>query len=146
MKITLATYESLSLLHGGPRVQILQTKTELEELGVDVSLMNPWENFDKKNVDLVHLFSANLGTFHLASTLHSFDIPFVTSSIFFTQRSPIAIQSTIAVNKFLKKFVDFLSIRVKDYIQYKNEIIESKQLIIDILCHCLKLHGYKIIV
>jgi hypothetical protein len=44
-------------------------------------------------------------------------------------------------NKFLKKFVDFLSIRVKDYPQYKNEIIESKQLIIDILCHCLKLHG-----
>ncbi len=103
MKITLATYESLSLLHGGPRVQILQTKSELEKLGVDVSLMNPWKNFDKKNVDLVHLFSANLGTFHLASTLQSFDIPFVTSSIFFTQRSPFAIRSTITANKFLKK-------------------------------------------
>jgi glycosyltransferase involved in cell wall biosynthesis len=35
--------------------------------------------------------------------LHSFDIPFVTSSIFFTQRSPFAIRSTIAANSFLKK-------------------------------------------
>ncbi len=103
MKITLATYESLSLLHGGPRVQILQTKSELEKLGVDVTLLNPWNNLDKKDIELVHLFSANLGTFHLASTLHSFDIPFVTSSIFFTQRSPIAIRSTIVANKFLKK-------------------------------------------
>ena len=46
-------------------------------------------------------------------------------------------------NKFLKKFVEFLSIKVKDYPRYKNEIIDSKQLIIDILCQCLKLHGYE---
>ena len=103
MKITFATYESLSLLHGGPRVQMLQTKSELEKLGVEVSLLNPWENFDKTKNDLVHLFSANLGTFHLASTMHSFDIPFVSSSIFFTQRSPLAIRTTLAANKLLKK-------------------------------------------
>ncbi|HAP36822.1 MAG TPA: hypothetical protein DCQ28_13140 [Bacteroidetes bacterium] len=103
MKITFACYESLSMIYGGPRVQVLQTKHELEKLGIEVSLLNPWENFGKKSTDLVHLFSANLGTFHLASTFNSFDIPFVTSSIFFTRHSPAVIQATIVLNALLKK-------------------------------------------
>lgn len=104
MKITFACYESLSMINGGPRVQVLQTKSELERLGIEVSLLNPWEYFDKSSSDLVHLFSANLGTFHLASTFKSFDIPFVTSSIFFTRHSPKVIQTTLFLNNLLKKF------------------------------------------
>ncbi len=103
MKITFATYQSLSLLHGGPRVQILQTKAELEKLGVEVALFQPWDNFSKTSTDLVHLFSANLGTFHLASVLKNFSIPFVTSSIFFTQHSPSYIRMMLGVTKTLKK-------------------------------------------
>lgn len=103
MKITLACYESLSMIHGGPRVQVLQTKSELEKLDVEVSLLNPWEQFGKHSTDLVHLFSANLATYHLAATFTSFDIPFVTSSIFFTQRSTTAIRTTLLLNKILKK-------------------------------------------
>ncbi|MDD8017431.1 MAG: glycosyltransferase family 4 protein, partial [Bacteroidota bacterium] len=104
MKITFACYQSLSVIHGGPRVQLLQTKAELEKLGVEVKLFQPWENFDKTNTDLVHLFSANLGTFHLASVFHQYDIPFVTSPIFFTRHSPSVIRSTITINNILKKF------------------------------------------
>lgn len=103
MKITFACYESLSIVHGGPRVQVLQTKTELEKLGVEVVLLDPWEHLDKKKIGAAHLFSAGLGTFHLASTFHHYDIPFVTSSIFFTQRSPRIIRTTLALNKLLKK-------------------------------------------
>ncbi len=104
MKITFATYQSLSLLHGGPRVQILQTKTELEKLGVEVALFQPWESFSKESSDLVHLFSANLGTFHLASVLNNFSIPFVASSIFFTQHSPAYIRNILSVSRTLKRF------------------------------------------
>lgn len=104
MKITFACYESLSMIHGGPRVQVLQTKAELEKLGIEVSLLNPWETFGNKSTDLVHLFSANLATHHLAMTFNSFDIPFVTSSIFFTRHSPAVIKATLGVNAFLKKF------------------------------------------
>ena len=103
MNITLATYQSVSLLHGGPRVQILQTKNELEKLGVNVSLFQPWESFDKKSCDLVHLFSANLGTFHLASVLNNFTTPFVSSSIFYTEHSPAYIRSILTISKILKK-------------------------------------------
>lgn len=104
MKITLACYESLSMIHGGPRVQVLQTKRGLEELGVEVSLLNPWEQFGKGSSDLVHLFAAHLATFHLASTFHSFDIPFVASSIFFTKHPPAVIRATLKANALLKKF------------------------------------------
>jgi glycosyltransferase involved in cell wall biosynthesis len=104
MKITFATYQSLSLLHGGPRVQILQTKAELEKLGVEVALFQPWENYTKGSTDLVHLFSANLGTFHLATVLNNFSIPFVASSIFFTQHSPAYIRSILALSRTLKRF------------------------------------------
>ncbi|MFA5833207.1 MAG: glycosyltransferase [Bacteroidota bacterium] len=104
MNITFATYQSLSLLHGGPRVQILQTKHELEKLGVKVSLFQPWDHFDKKSSDLVHIFSANLGTFHLASVLNIFSIPFVSSSIFFTQHSPAYIRTILGISKALKNF------------------------------------------
>ncbi|MFZ4620372.1 MAG: glycosyltransferase family 4 protein [Bacteroidota bacterium] len=104
MKITFATYQSLSLLHGGPRVQILQTKAELEKLGVEVSLFQPWDNFSRSSSDLVHLFSANLGTFHLASVLKNFSIPFVASSIFYTQHSPAYIRTMLGISKTLKRF------------------------------------------
>ena len=104
MKITFATYQSLSLLHGGPRVQILQTKAELEKLGVEVALFQPWESYSKGSGDLVHLFSANLGTFHLASVLNNFSIPFVASSIFFTQHSASYIRNILAFSRTLKKF------------------------------------------
>lgn len=104
MKITFATYQSLSLLHGGPRVQILQTKAELEKLGVEVALFQPWDHFSAASTDCVHLFSANLGTFHLASVLKNFSIPFITSSIFFTQHSPLYIRSMLALSKNLKRF------------------------------------------
>ncbi|NUN69863.1 MAG: glycosyltransferase [Bacteroidetes bacterium] len=104
MKITLACYESLSMIHGGPRVQVLQTKNELEKLGVEVSLLDPWKPFGKGSADLVHLFAAHLATFHLASTFRSFDIPFVTSSIFFTKHPPAIIKATLTVNALLKRF------------------------------------------
>lgn len=104
MKITFACYESVSLIHGGPRIQILQTKTELEKLGVDVSLMNPWDNIGKNDIGAVHLFSANVGTFHLASIFNQQNIPFVSSSIFFTRHSPALIRNTIYANAILKKF------------------------------------------
>ena len=104
MNITFATYQSLSLLHGGPRVQILQTKNELEKLGVHVSLFQPWEQFDRRSCDLVHLFSANLGTFHLASVMNNFNIPFVSSSIFFTEHSPAYIRTILGISKTLKHF------------------------------------------
>lgn len=104
MKIVMACFEAVSMNHGGPHVQILQTKKELEKLGVHVELFDQWKPFSKSNCDLVHLFSANIGTFHFARNLHIAGIPFVVSPIFFTQHSSRTIRAAIAGNNVLNKF------------------------------------------
>jgi glycosyltransferase involved in cell wall biosynthesis len=103
MKITMACYQSVSLIHGGPRVQILRTKSELEKLGVDVTLFHPWESASQFRPDIFHLFSANLGTYHLARNIEPLSIPIVTSPIFFTQRSASSIRLTLMIEHSLKR-------------------------------------------
>ncbi len=103
MKITLASYQPVSILNGGPRVQALQTKIELERLGTEVELFDPWKPFVRDERNLFHLFAANLGTFHLASVLQNFSIPFVSSSIFYTQHSPSYIRTILGLSRTLKK-------------------------------------------
>ncbi len=104
MKIMMGSYQTLSISHGGPRVQILETKNELEKLGVTVSLFDVWKEFSYKEYDAFHLFAGNIGTFHIAKHIHSLGIPLVTSSIFFTRHSPFAIKSVVTANKILHKF------------------------------------------
>jgi glycosyltransferase involved in cell wall biosynthesis len=103
MKITMACYQAVSIIHGGPRVQILRTKQELEKLGVEVSLFEPWKPFSESTCDLFHLFSANIGTFHLARNIRSLRLPMVTSPIFFTQHSPGFVRSALSVEHMLKR-------------------------------------------
>lgn len=104
MKVLLASYQPVSILHGGPRVQVLQTKAELERLGVNVELFDPWKHFVREKETLFHLFAANLGTFHTANVLKNFDIPFVTSPIFFTRHSPVVVRASVEISKLLRKF------------------------------------------
>ena len=101
MKIVFGGYQTLGMTHGGPYVQALQTKKGLELLGVEVKLFNQWDAFSKHSFDLFHLFAANIGTFHLARNLFEHNTPYVTSPIFFTQHSPLAIKSTLLFENLL---------------------------------------------
>ncbi len=99
MNITFATYHSVMLLKGGPRTQILQSKTGLEKLGVHVSLFDMWQELDRSKVDLVHLFGANIGTYHFARELHRNNIPFVVSPIFYTRKSNAVVSAVIKADE-----------------------------------------------
>ena len=103
MKVTMASYHSLSIDHGGPRVQMLQTKKELEKLGIEVTLFDSWQTLSTADCDILHLFAARLGTFQLAQTIHNTGIPLITSPIFFTRRPAWAIRATLALEHSLKK-------------------------------------------
>jgi glycosyltransferase involved in cell wall biosynthesis len=87
MKICLATYQSVLLLQGGPRTQILETQRWLRERGAEVQLFESWKDFSPDSVDLVHLFGANIGTYHLARELHKLGIPLVVTPIFYTRHA-----------------------------------------------------------
>ena len=93
------------MLRGGPRTQIFQTKRCLERLGVHVSLYDSWQELKRNDVDLVHIFGANIGTFHLARVLHLQGIPFVVTPIFYTRRSMGVVKMSLAADKFVRRFV-----------------------------------------
>jgi glycosyltransferase involved in cell wall biosynthesis len=86
------------MLKGGPRTQILQMKSCLEKRGVEVSLFNSWEEFQKDKIDLIHLFGANLGTYHFAREVHKLSIPTVVTPIFFTRHSSPFVRSVVAAH------------------------------------------------
>jgi glycosyltransferase involved in cell wall biosynthesis len=103
MRVCLATYQSVMMLKGGPRTQILQMKRCLEESGVEVSLFDSWEELRKPQVDLVHIFGANLGTYHFAREVRKLDIPMVVTPIFFTRHSPPFVRSVVGAYGLIRK-------------------------------------------
>jgi glycosyltransferase involved in cell wall biosynthesis len=102
MNVCLATYQSVMLLKGGPRTQILQTKRCLEKCGTNVSLFESWKEFQPDTIDLVHLFGANLGTYHLAREIHKLGIPFVVTPIFYTRHSWPFVRSVIGIDRVVR--------------------------------------------
>lgn len=102
MKICLASYQSVMMLKGGPRTQILETKRGLEALGMNVSLFEADQDLTK--IDLIHLFGANIGTYHLAREIKKLGIPMVVSSIYYTRHAAPFVRSIVAADSLARKF------------------------------------------
>lgn len=102
MKICLATYQSVLLLKGGPRTQILETQRWLRQRGAEVSLFESWKDFSPGSVDLVHLFGANIGTYHLARELHKLNVPLVVTPIFYTRHSNPVVRTVSGIAGLVK--------------------------------------------
>lgn len=110
MKVTLASYHTAVLRHGGPRTQIMQTKRYLEDRGVHVELFNPWaERETALKSDLFHLYASNFGTYDLARYLHAHNVKFVSSPIFYTRRSVRTLTFISAVERWMRKIGGFWS-------------------------------------
>lgn len=88
MRVCIIAQQSISMVAGGPRIQALQTARYLPDYGVEVEFFNPWSDHDWSRFDLAHVFGANHMTYDIALRLHQFGVPFVVSSIFFSERSP----------------------------------------------------------
>ena len=99
LRVCLASYHSVMMLKGGPRTQILQTKRCLENLGVSVKLFESWEDFRKEDVDLLHIFGANIGTYHFAREVHKLGLPMVVSSIYYTRHSAPVVRAALAAGR-----------------------------------------------
>jgi len=87
MKVCLAGYQAISILHGGPNTQLRKTARYLPEFGVEPTLFDPWSRLKKEDCDLFHLFAANIGTYHLAREIHALGIPLVVSPIIYSLHS-----------------------------------------------------------
>lgn len=105
MHVCIATYQSVNLLKGGPRTQILQTKKALEQLGVKVTLFESWRDLKWNTIDFFHLYGANIGTYHLAREIHKAGIPMVVTPIYYTRRSPFVVKTIIGIDRLIGNFV-----------------------------------------
>ncbi|MFQ6607566.1 MAG: glycosyltransferase [Fidelibacterota bacterium] len=112
MKITLASYHTIMLRHGGPQTQILQSKKHLEEMGLQVKLLNIWDSRNEiLSTDLFHLFGANHGMYDLAGYLNDHNIPYVVTPIYFTRKSAGAVRKAVTLTRAAGKAVrGFLSV------------------------------------
>lgn len=104
MKVCMASYGAVSILHGGPNTQIRNTARYLTDYGVDVQFFDPWSAFDKNDCDLFHVFAANIGTYHLAREIRALDIPLIVSPIIYSLHSHSYIRSVLKATRVAQKF------------------------------------------
>lgn len=97
MKVLLASYQAVAMIHGGPRTQILGTLKHLPSHGVDAGLFNTWEGIKPGDCDLVHLFATNIGTYHFAREMVGRGIPFVASPIIYSNHSPRFVKTGLSL-------------------------------------------------
>jgi glycosyltransferase involved in cell wall biosynthesis len=106
MKINFACYQSVMFVHGGPHVAIVETKAHLERMGVEIGYFNMWDKKEKVlDCDLIQLFGANLGNYHLSRDLKKRNIKFVVMPIFYTRHSANLIRSVNAVYRVARRMV-----------------------------------------
>lgn len=103
MKVSVASYQAVSILRGGPNTQVRQTMKHMEAHGIEASLFNSWSPFTTKDCDVFHIFAANIGTYHLAREIRALQIPLVVSPIIYSNHSPAFVKGALAVNGLLKR-------------------------------------------
>ncbi len=105
MRVLFASNQAAAVMRGGVLTQALQTKQALEKLGVEIVLYDAWHEFQPDDFDLVHIFTANMATYHLARAFKSHSMPIVISPVFFTRRSPGVARSVVSADKFTSRFM-----------------------------------------
>lgn len=88
MRVIFASYPSVTVMGGGVEVQMRSLARELQRLGIEVDMFDPWRRYDFSSRPLVHLFAAHVGTYHLGRALHSLGARLVVSPVFFSRHSP----------------------------------------------------------
>lgn len=102
MNVVMAGYQAVSILRGGPHTQIRNTAKHLEQRGVKITFFDPWTDLRPGSCDLVHLFAANIGTYHLAREIHALGIPLVVSPIIYSRHSTRFVRTALRATRLLQ--------------------------------------------
>lgn len=105
MKVALASYQSLMLIHGGPHVVITELKHNLNALGVEADYFDMWQSENElRRYDLIHLFGCNMEIYSLARNLKQRGFRFIVNPIFFTRHSPTYIRWACMIQRQINRF------------------------------------------
>lgn len=127
MKVLFFTYPVAFITPGGGEIQLQQTRTALQSLGVQVDLFNMWKpNITK--YDVIHLFSVQPGVRQLQDAAHARGIKVVNSPIMWIPKGAgkydmhnlycvLANSDLVLPNSFAEKktFLDFYDLPADRY-------------------------------
>ena len=99
MKVCLAGYQAISILHGGPNTQLRNTARHLPAFGIEPVFFDPWTRLTKGDCDIFHLFAANIGTYHLAREIRALGVPLVVSPIIYSLHSTGFIRTVLRLTR-----------------------------------------------
>jgi len=103
MKVTVASYQAVSILHGGPNTQLRNTMNHMLPNGAEAKLFDVWSPLKREDCDLFHLFGANIGTYHLAREINALGIPLVVSPITYSNHSPAFVGRALSLSRLAQK-------------------------------------------
>ncbi len=103
MNVCMASYQALSLLHGGPNTQLRMTARYLTQVGVMPEFFDPWKRFAKEDADLFHIFAANIGTYHLAREIFILGMPLVVSPIIYSLHSHRFVSTSLSLTRLAQR-------------------------------------------
>lgn len=94
MRVCFLAQQSVSIVSGGPLIQLRETARYLPEFGVEVEYFDQWSPFPRDRYDLVHIFGANFMSYDIALRFRQFGVPYIVSPIFFTAHSSAFVRRT----------------------------------------------------
>lgn len=174
MKVIFGSFQAITILEGGVKTQVSALKQELEKLGVEVLLFDAWEKYSLMNIDLVHLFCAHIGTYHLAKSMSALNMnpaPFdnenedkllnlnrdnkqpdkrggvkmVLTPVFYSRQNPRLIRATLPITKLFSKIGVFQFYQIaSELCNMANIVAPNTQKECDLVQNGLKVPNTKI--
>lgn len=99
MKVGYVAPMSIAAVNGGIRTQALSTIEHIEAFDVQPVLLSPWDDLQKLELDLVHVFGASIENVGIVDQVHALGIPLVLSPVFYSNRSATVINRAIKLEK-----------------------------------------------
>lgn len=103
MNILFAAPQSVSLVSGGVKRQMIETAMGLKELGHTVEYLSPDQFLPELGIDIVHFFGAQPEHYYALLHLKDYNIPSVLSPVFFSRRSGSMMRYLIYAQNLLSK-------------------------------------------
>jgi len=97
LKVLFGTFSAATVLGGGVAVQVRALARELNRLGVEVDLFDPWKQYRLAQYDLFHLFAAHVGTYHLGRAIKTLGLRLAVTPTFFSRHSAGTLAAMVAV-------------------------------------------------
>ncbi|MEX0845930.1 MAG: glycosyltransferase family 4 protein [Balneolaceae bacterium] len=96
---------SIAAVNGGLRTQAKLTVQHIREFGVEPVLLSPWDDINRRNFDLIHVFGATIENIGIVKQIKALEIPIVLSTVLFSNRSAGTIRTTLKIEKILSPLV-----------------------------------------